>query len=187
MEYEIRPVRPDEWREVRELRLASLQDPAAPIAFMETYEQALTRPDEFWQARANRSSHGMTALQFVAAARHDGRWLGSVVVLVEEPGAADIFGETVKERQAQLVGVYVRPEARGSGVTRGLFAEATEWALALDGVERVRLFVHEDNERAEKAYRRFGFVPTGHAVANPGEAGKVDREMEFRPDPMGPA
>ncbi|MBB1246684.1 hypothetical protein GL263_24485 [Streptomyces durbertensis] len=36
----IRPVRPEEWPQVKELRLAALRDPAAPIAFLETYEEA---------------------------------------------------------------------------------------------------------------------------------------------------
>ncbi|MGW7595205.1 GNAT family N-acetyltransferase, partial [Streptomyces rubiginosohelvolus] len=49
MDYVIRPVRADEWRSVKELRLAALQDPAAPVAFLETYEQGLKRSDEAWR------------------------------------------------------------------------------------------------------------------------------------------
>ncbi|GAA3728693.1 hypothetical protein GCM10023082_28160 [Streptomyces tremellae] len=48
MNHEIRAVRPEEWEKARELRLLGLQDPAAPIAFLETYEQSLARPDSFW-------------------------------------------------------------------------------------------------------------------------------------------
>ncbi|OIK01084.1 GNAT family N-acetyltransferase [Streptomyces colonosanans] len=178
MDYEIRPVRPEEWRAVKELRLESLRDPAAPLAFLETYEQALARPDSFWQDRTSGASHGTGARQFVAVAP-DGSWVGTVVALVEEPGSQDFFGRAVERRQAQLVGVYVQPEARGSGVTRELFGVAVEWALGLGGVERVRLHVHQDNVRADRFYRKFGFVRTGEVVPN-GDLSKVDYEMELK-------
>lgn len=48
----VRPIRADEWPKAKELRLLALKDPAAPIAFLETYEQAATEPDSFWQERA---------------------------------------------------------------------------------------------------------------------------------------
>ncbi|MCX5532293.1 GNAT family N-acetyltransferase [Streptomyces sp. NBC_00006] len=180
MDYVIRPVRADEWRATRELRLAALRDPAAPLAYLETYEDAVAQPDEFWRGRAERAAHGTTALQFVAEAGEGGRWDGSVVVLVEEAGAVDFFGEAVERRQAQLVAVFVRPEARGSGVADALFSAAVEWAFGLDGVTRVRLYVHEDNQRAEGFYRKFGFVHTGGAVPHPGDPSKVEREMELK-------
>ncbi|MFJ8827431.1 GNAT family N-acetyltransferase [Streptomyces sp. NPDC102467] len=179
MDYEIRVVRPEEWPAVKELRLAALLDPVAPLAFLETYEQALARPDVFWQDRAAGASHGMAARQFVAVGS-DGVWAGTVVVLVEDEGAVDFFGEVVEERQAQLVGVFVRPEARGRGVTEALFSAAVEWALGVDGVARVRLHVHEDNARAAGFYRKFGFVRSGGAVPNPGDPSKVDHEMVLR-------
>lgn len=68
MDYVIRPVRADEWCAARELRLAALRDPAAPLAYLETYEDALAQPDEFWRGRAERAAHGTTVLQFVAEA-----------------------------------------------------------------------------------------------------------------------
>ncbi|MEV1020577.1 GNAT family N-acetyltransferase [Streptomyces sp. NPDC050264] len=179
MDYEIRAVRPDEWTAVKELRLAALRDPAAPLAFLETYEQALARPDVFWQDRAAGASHGVAARQFVAVGS-DGVWAGGVVVLVEEEGELDVFGQVNEQRQAQLVGVFVRPEARGLGVTEALFSAAVEWAQGVDGVTRVRLHVHEDNARAAGFYRKFGFVRTGGAVPNPGDPSKVDHEMVLK-------
>lgn len=180
MDYVIRPVRADEWRAAKELRLAALRDPAAPLAFLETYEDAAAQPDAFWRGRVERAAHGTTVLQFVAEAGECGRWDGSVVVLVEEAGALDFFGQPVERRQTQLVAVYVRPEARGSGLAGALFSAAVEWAFGLEGVTRVRLYVHEDNRRAEGFYRKFGFVRTGGAVPNPGDPSKADREMELK-------
>ncbi|WP_425831312.1 GNAT family N-acetyltransferase [Streptomyces fractus] len=191
MDYVIRPVRADEWRAAKELRLAALRDPAAPLAFLETYEEAAAQPDEFWRGRAERAAHGTTVLQFVAENAEGGRWDGSVVALVEEAGSLDFFGQLVERRQAQLVAVFVRPEARGSGVAGALFSAAVEWAFGLEGVTRVRLYVHEDNRRAEGFYRKFGFVHTGRVVPKPGaksgkkpgaragDPSKVDREMEI--------
>ncbi|MFI7383590.1 GNAT family N-acetyltransferase [Streptomyces sp. NPDC049813] len=179
MDYEIRAVRPEEWPAVKELRLAALCDPVAPLAFLETYEQALARPDAFWQDRAAGASHGTSARQFVAV-RSDGIWDGTVVALIEEAGTEDFFGRVVEQRQAQLVGVFVRSGARGRGVTEALFSAAVEWALGVGGVTRVRLHVHEENARAVGFYRRFGFVPTGDGVPSPGEPGKAEREMVLR-------
>ncbi|MET8475595.1 GNAT family N-acetyltransferase [Streptomyces sp. NPDC006422] len=181
MDYVIRAVRGDEWRAVKELRLAALRDPAAPLAFQETYEDVAARPDAFWQARTERSVRGTTARQFVAEAVPSGRWDGGVVVLVEEAGAEDFTGAVVERRQAQLVAVFVRPEARGTGVARAMFSAAVEWAFGLDGVTRVRLYVHEDNRRAESFYRKFGFARTGGAAPKPGDPSKVEREMELKP------
>ncbi|NGO49508.1 GNAT family N-acetyltransferase, partial [Streptomyces ureilyticus] len=71
----------------------------------------------------------------------------------------------------------VRPEWRGRGVTERLFACAVEWAWEVAQVERVRLFVHERNSRAEGFYRKFGFVPSGESAPVPGDPGA--RELEF--------
>ncbi|MFE5771819.1 GNAT family N-acetyltransferase [Streptomyces sp. NPDC056485] len=177
-QYVMRAVRADEWEKVKELRLAALKDPAAPVAFLETLEQAEARADEFWQDRAKRASHGRAAQQFVAEAP-GGEWVGSVTVLVEEDGIADFFERAVEQTQGHLVGVYVRPEQRGSGLTERLFAAALEWAWALEGpaLERVRLFVHEDNARAAAFYRRFRFRPSGHVVPVPADPGS--KEFEY--------
>src|SRR4051794_26586994 len=61
-----RRVRADEWEQVRDLRLAALQDDAAPIAFLETYQKAASEPDEFWQGRTSGGASSDSAAQFVA-------------------------------------------------------------------------------------------------------------------------
>ncbi len=48
-EYLVRPIRGDEWREIRALRLKALKDEDAPLAFVESYEEGAAQPDEFWQ------------------------------------------------------------------------------------------------------------------------------------------
>ncbi|MDA3650322.1 GNAT family N-acetyltransferase [Saccharopolyspora indica] len=172
----VRPIRADEWREAKELRLFALKDPAAPIAFLQTYEQASAEPDSFWQERAEAAADGTRVRQFVAEGR-DGAWSGTATVLVEDVGSDDIFGATVQQRQAHIVAVFVRPEHRGSGVIDALFEMAVGWAWSVAEASRVRLYVHEDNARAERFYRRYGFVRSGETIPMKGDPSKVQREM----------
>jgi GNAT superfamily N-acetyltransferase len=175
-DYVVRAIRPDEWASVKQLRLDALRDPVAPIAFLETYEQAVVRPDAFWQQRATRSGEGSdTARQFIAEAP-DGTWAGSVTVLVEEPGTEDWAGCPIERRQGHVVGVFVRPGHRGNGLLKALFDAGVEWAWQ-QGAERVRLLVHADNERAQGAYRKVGFGPSGVVVPLSKDA--AETELEF--------
>ncbi|MFE7355013.1 GNAT family N-acetyltransferase [Streptomyces sp. NPDC057543] len=180
MEHVIRFVRADEWPLVKDFRLAALQDPAAPVAFLETHAQAAGRSDEFWQDRALGASEAGSGevRQFVAVAP-DGRWDGSVTVLIERSDAEVRFGETPDVHQAHVVAVFVRPEARGEGLAEALFRAGTDWAWSLGEprIERVRLYVHESNARAAAVYRRIGFVATGQSVPVPGDPSA--RELEY--------
>ncbi|MFF5372160.1 GNAT family N-acetyltransferase [Streptomyces sp. NPDC013187] len=175
MSYVIRSVRADEWPAAKELRLAALRDPVAHLAFLETYEEAAARPDSFWQERTAGGAEGVDTRQQIIAEGPDGRWVGTLTVLVEEPGTTDWAGFPVERKQGHVVGVFVRPEERGSGLTEVLFDAALEWAWA-QGLERVRLIVHEENGRAQRFYQRVGFLPSG-VVVPLGDAG--ERELEF--------
>ncbi|GAA2544328.1 GNAT family N-acetyltransferase [Streptomyces levis] len=175
MSYVIRSVRAEEWPAARELRLDALRDPVAHLAFLETYEEAVARPESFWRERTAGAAEGAEARQQIIAEGPDGRWVGTVTVLVEEPGTTDWAGFPVERKQGHLVAVFVRPEERGSGLTEVLFDAALEWAWGR-GLERVRLIVHEENGRAQRFYRRVGFVPSGVTVPL-GDSG--ERELEF--------
>ncbi|MFE3515292.1 GNAT family N-acetyltransferase [Streptomyces sp. NPDC059166] len=181
MDYVVRAVRADEWERAKEIRLTGLRDPAAPIAFLETYDRAAARPDAFWQERTANAASGEHVRQFVAEAP-DGGWAGTVSVLVERPGAEPGFGEAAEMDQAHLVGVFVRSEHRGRGVVDALFREAIDWSWSLSGppLARVRLFVHEANARAAAAYRRIGFAPTGGTLPMEGDPTALELEFEIR-------
>lgn len=172
----VRPIRAEEWAEVKELRLHALRDPVASIAFLDTYEQSAAEPDSYWQKRAERAAGGTRLRQFVAETG-DGTWSGTVTVLIEDADTEDVFGGAIEQRQAHVIGVFVRPEHRGSGVIDALFTTAVEWAWSVPDVARVRLYVHEDNARAERFYRRYGFVPSGATVPMKGDPSKIEREM----------
>ncbi|MER7579111.1 GNAT family N-acetyltransferase [Kitasatospora sp. NPDC097691] len=175
----IRRVRQGDWARVKEIRLDALRDPVAAIAFLETHEQAAAKPDEFWQDRTRGAATGSVVAQFVGEDA-DGRWLGTVSVLVERPGGPGAFeGDAVEVDQAHVVGVYVRPEARGTGLAPDLIRAARDWSWSLDEprIERVRLFVHEDNARAEAMYVKVGFERSGVALPVPGDV--PGREIEL--------
>ncbi|ROS79108.1 GNAT family N-acetyltransferase [Cellulomonas sp. PhB143] len=182
-DYTVRPVRADEWRQVRALRLEALQDEAAPLAFLESYEQGLAHPDAFWRDRAAGSSADAgpdaASRQLVAVAggadggEATGTWVGTVVVLVETVGGRDFEGRTIERAAGHVVGVYVAPGHRGAGVIDRLLAEALAWAETR-GLDRARLYVHADNPRAQGAYRRAGFAPTGTTVD-----GSIGPEIEM--------
>ncbi|EST28113.1 GNAT family N-acetyltransferase [Streptomyces roseochromogenus] len=175
-DYVIRAIRPDDWPLVKQLRLDALRDPAAPLAFLENYEDAVAKADAFWQDRAVGSGEGSTAARQFIAEAPDGMWAGSVTVLIEEAGTKDWAGYAIERRQGHVVGVYVRPEHRGNGLIKTLFDAGVAWARER-GAERVRLLVHEQNARAQGAYRKVGFVPSGVVV--PFFKDQAETEWEF--------
>jgi ribosomal protein S18 acetylase RimI-like enzyme len=178
MKHAIRSVRQEDWTKIKALRLDALRDPVAHLAFLDTHEQAAARPDDFWQDRAAGAAEGKTTRQFVAEAA-DGHWLGMVTVLVERPGVETFFGDVPEVPQTHIVGVFVRPEARGTGLAEELFQAALGWSWSLTEppVERVRLFVHEDNARAEAMYGKVGFKRTGLSVPVAGQPTRSDNEL----------
>ncbi|MDT7846017.1 GNAT family N-acetyltransferase [Streptomyces justiciae] len=176
MNYKVRPIHADEWPEAKAIRLASLQDPVAHLAFLETYEAALGHPDSFWQERATGGAEGAEGAQQIIAEGPDGQWVGTLTVLMEEAGSTDWAGFPVERRQGHVVGVFVQPDHRGIGLTEVLFDAGLEWAWSR-GAERVRLIVHEDNARAQRLYRKVGFEPTGVTV--PLAQASTETELEF--------
>ncbi|MBD0671285.1 GNAT family N-acetyltransferase [Streptomyces sp. CBMA156] len=175
----IRRVRIEDWPQARDLRLEALLDPVASVAFLERHEQAAARPDEFWQERTTRAATDPHVAQFIAQAE-DGSWLGSMTGVVERAGGnGALEGDVVEVDQVHVVGVYVRPRARGTGLAGELIRTVQEWAWSLTEprIERVRLFVHEDNARAEAMYLKAGFERTGVALPVPGDRTRRETEL----------
>jgi GNAT superfamily N-acetyltransferase len=75
----------------------------------------------------------------------------------------------VEHGRATVVGVFVRDEHRGSGLIDRLLDTAAQWGRDV-GFDQLTLGVHVDNARAQGAYRRAGFVPSGatfHTTVGP--------------------
>jgi ribosomal protein S18 acetylase RimI-like enzyme len=139
----IRPCRPDEWRELRELRLRALQD--APDVFGATFAEESVDPDEAWQRRANRPD-------------------GIMVVAVDEAGrfAGMASGGLAPEEMdsAAIYGMWVEPAVRGQRIGEALIGVIASWAQS-EGHERIGLGVTIGNDAAAALYERLGFEDTG--------------------------
>lgn len=129
-----------EWRAVREVRLRALA--ADPAAFGSTLAREQAFDDGVWRERL---AAGRTFL-----ARRD----GDVV------GIASFYAEPGRQDERELVGMWVAPEARRTGVAPAL-VEAVRQAAAAEGAARLGLFIAEGNEPARRLYERLGFRSTG--------------------------
>ena len=161
----IRRVRADEGPSIRALRLEALADPVAAIAFLETTEQALARPEAEWRERAEKNATSVEQAGFVAVV--DGEHVGSVVVFPRRAGEPDYFQRIPDVDTATLVGVYVSPRVRGRGVIDALIRAARDWAREA-GYAELTLDVHERNVVAIASYRRAGFDVVGEFVGDDG-------------------
>jgi RimJ/RimL family protein N-acetyltransferase len=114
-----------------------------PASFGSTLEEEAERSDGFWTDRLTNS------FMF-------GLFDGDTIV-----GMAGFFleGQQKVRHRAHLVGVFLRPHARGKGAAGTLLAavieEARRQALQL------HLAVTKDNDRARRLYERMGFVIYG--------------------------
>jgi GNAT superfamily N-acetyltransferase len=154
----VRPTEEEDWAAVRALRLEMLQD--TPIAYLETLEQALGRPEAHWRERAAGRDG---SLKLVAIA-DDGRWIGTMTGITTRDGPT-------------LVAVYVAPAFRGraAGVTDALLDGIEDWARRSSTT--LRLEVNEFNPRARAAYENRGFVVTGRTNPHPLPPPSLELEM----------
>jgi len=150
----VRRLVPDDWEAQRSLRLAALAD--SPSAFLTTLDQARQAPEQQWRDRIATSPHFL--------AEFNGTPAGMAVGLLIDDGTAEV------------VGVWVHPDARGSGAIEGLLDAVSAWA-ADEGHDRLGLWVVDGNERAERAYARYGFTRTGRSQPVPGRPGETEVEM----------
>jgi len=142
---------PSRWRDAKQLRLEALL--AEPAAFASSYEEELAFPDEVWIARSK------------SAYERDGNMAFFAEVDGELVGMAGAHGSAKAKLRhvAELYGVYVAPDQRGSGMAprlmRRLFAE-----LRLMGpIEKVSLMVNTEAPAAIRLYEKLGFEIVGTA------------------------
>jgi GNAT superfamily N-acetyltransferase len=82
-------------------------------------------------------------------------------------GRADDGTGPVVPGLCHLGGVFVEPRRWGEGIGHALVAAAVDQAAAL-GYQRVQLWTHESNERAQRLYRSHGFAPSGRTKTDDG-------------------
>ena len=141
-EWELHVPTEDDWARVRDLGIAALRD--SPEAFLESVQSAESRDEAGWRARVGPDPGRRSLIARDAA----GRWLGSMTIVT-------------MEGRVWLVGAWVAPAHRGTGVAEALLLAQLEWARAALGTDRVWLHVTEGNDRARRLYERVGFRATG--------------------------
>jgi ribosomal protein S18 acetylase RimI-like enzyme len=159
----IRPLTAADALAYRELMLEAYV--LAADAFTSTAEERAKEPPSWWVQRIGHP-HG---LHVAFGAEVAGGLLGTV--------ALEYADKPKTRHSALLIGMYVRPSARGQGLGRSLLDAALRHATKRAGVQLVSLTVTEGNEPAIRLYEGAGFVAWGTqplAIATPsGFKGKV--------------
>jgi GNAT superfamily N-acetyltransferase len=152
----VRRLQPDDWQVLRDIRLAALAD--SPSAFASTLarEAAFTEADWRW-----RLTNGCSV---VATDSAQGEPVG-------------LAGGYLHDGVPELIAMWVHPTRRGTGAAELLVEAVADWARE-QGAARLRLWVVEGNDRAERVYRRLGFAPTGAAQPVPGNPSLTEAQME---------
>lgn len=151
----VRRLGDDDWRALRNLRLAALED--SPDAFWAELHVEAAYSREQWRGFLR------AALWFVADC--GGERVGVVGVLPDP--------EVPEERQ--VIGMWVAPQARRRGVADQLLAACARWARG-QGLRALTLWVLEHNEPARELYCRHGYELTGESAHLP----RDETKREFR-------
>ena len=126
----------------RGIRLAALK--ADPKAFGSSYESALKRTSESWDAQADASAAGDLRATFLA---FDGE---SAV------GITAFYRDASDPSRGELLQVWVDSRFRGIGLAGRLMEEALSWARGV-GVELALAGVSTTNHRVIAFYEKHGF------------------------------
>ncbi len=140
---EVRRVEPDDWLVLRTVRLAALAD--APAAFGSSYAREVAFDESQWRRRIAGSA------SFVAFAANEP--VGIVTGIADEAAPAD---------ERHVVSMWVRADARGTGVAATLIQAVREWARA-QGAASLSLWVADGNDRARGSMRAAASAPPGSA------------------------
>jgi ribosomal protein S18 acetylase RimI-like enzyme len=146
-EVTVRSLGEEDWREFKAIRLAALRD--SPDAFAASADDEEGFEEDFWRLRVRRST------RLVAVRRDsDGNAESQPVGVVSLGQGKDDEG-----RVAEIFGLWVAPDARGTGVATKLVEASAERARR-DGRTHVSYWVGTDNGRAVAFASGIGFRPT---------------------------
>ena len=90
-------------------------------------------------------------------AEQDGQVLGQVMITYE-------WSDWRNGNIWWLQSVYVRPEYRNQGIFRMLFQHLCQLACGRTDVWGLRLYMHNENDRARRSYERLGMTRTQYEV-----------------------
>lgn len=134
----VRETNVQDWVSLKTVRLEALLD--APTAFGVSYQAAINYTDERWKELASSESQPHF-------------WLA----LDRDRPVGMIGGGVDRASRFNLIGMWIKPEFRGSGVAERLVNAVKACAINM-GYRRVILGVSPANPRASRFYRKQGFV-----------------------------
>jgi ribosomal protein S18 acetylase RimI-like enzyme len=149
-----------DWQRLRDLRLRALA--TDPDAFLASLEWMRELPESHWRERATPSETQVTLVE-----DRDGDFVASVAAFVaDDPDTA------------YLVGMWVAPEVRGTGIAVLLVEHVLHWARE-HGRTRVVLSVKRSNTPAVLLYAKCGFVEIARPAQMPYEPSVDNRFYAF--------
>lgn len=135
----VRALDEGDWELFRSVRLRALEE--SPEAFVADHATEAAEPDEFWTERLARSRRLL--------AESGG----------QPVGIASVGAVPDEEDAAQLFGLWVEPERRGTGVATALVRAGAKTARE-QGKHHLLYWVGTENGRAVAFASGFGFRPT---------------------------
>ena len=155
---EIDLLRPEDWAELREIRMRALLD--APDAFIVPPSGVATWSQHEWLSTFE---SGVWAV-----ARAAGRMVG----------LARSSRETQAPRERHIEAVWVEPGHRRTGVASRLVRALVDLELR-SGAAEILLWIVAGNEAARVFYERLGFRPTGERQPIPGDESRLEERLRF--------
>ena len=137
----VQELTPDDWALWRALRIEATT--AEPEAFGSTLAEVAATTEAQWRARLRQPSLHLVARE-----------------------GSDAVAMAAVNHEFELGSVWVRPNARGSGMGHRLVDAALRWAASREA-PTVRLAVRETNAAAICLYRAHGFSEVGEDYLNP--------------------
>ena len=156
---EISPLGPDEWRKLRNIRLAALRE--SPDAFLATYERQKGYTEYRWRVEFDR-----------------GCWFAAF----DDAGPVCLLGVTRDPRipadARYLEYVWVAPRQRGHGVALAMLTGILD-RLRVAGLRTAFLWVLDGNDAAMRLYKRAGFIRSDHRVPLPGQRDRFEERLHL--------
>lgn len=169
----IRPARPDDYKQVAPLIVQAMEDLACTFANTTETEKAIPLFSHFFQQPANQYSfqHTLVYVENKAVLGsitcYDGKLLPSyrapfLAYIAEKYKVENIeIDDETMAGEIYIDTLSVAPKNQGKGIGKKLLAAAIAQARA-EGHKKIGLLVDRTNPLAKKLYLRLGFAPVGH-------------------------
>lgn len=156
---QIKLLHPDEWTELRDIRLSALQE--SPCSFLSTYELEKDYGEERWRAEFTRGDWNIGTIEGRPA---------SLLGATREPD--------MPHHECYLESLWVSPAYRRRGVALKMVTTVIE-RLQTYGVRTAFLWVIDGNEIAMTLYKQLGFVSSNYRELLDAHSGRGEERLHL--------